>query len=235
MRRQLGASPKNDREAQELYFAVSELLQKGERLVADAETLGEVLALAPEVEAYRGKGSQSGAWEFASSVARLSYRAKERLPPSKKDPDSFPKEDELSAAAGDALKCLCMLSDHFFERVRGPRVRSRHVAKLRALAWQGLGRITGICRRPEHLAHALTVAANPRAADYEREAAVDFLVEYWGADAPDKATVQVLRELESEAVSRRMLVGVMQAQINLGLNDEFGALIAVEDWDEENE
>lgn len=46
VRRKLGDPPQNDREANELYFAVARLLQKGERIVADGETLGEVLALA---------------------------------------------------------------------------------------------------------------------------------------------------------------------------------------------
>lgn len=187
------------------------------------------------MEAYRGKGSQFATREFAFGVVALAHRVKERLPQSAKNRELFPKEKEVSAAAGDVLQCLNMLSDHFFERVRGPRVRSRHAAGLRALAWQGLESITEVCRRPEHLAHAREVAADPRAADDEREAAVEFLVGYWGADDPDEATVAVLRELETNPACRRMLVGVMQAQIDLGLNDEFGALMAVEDWDEEQE
>lgn len=235
VRRELGASPQNDRKANQTGLAVARLIQNGKQIVADAETLGEVLALSPELEAYRGKGSQVTTREFAFGLLALTDRTKERLPQSANNPGFFPREEELGDDAGDVPECLHMLSAYFFERVHGPRVRSRHAAGLRALAWQGLEAISEVCRRPEHLARALEVAADPRAADGEREAAVQFLVTYWGGDDPDEATVKLLRKLESAPASRRMLVGVMQAQIDLGLNDEFGAMVTVEDWDDAHE
>jgi hypothetical protein len=232
VRREFDSPPRNDREALELELAVHRLFQKGDRLVANTETLGEVLALAPEVEAYRGKGSQSTASEFALRMAGLARRLKARLPRTEENPGLFPTEGELPGDAEDVRKCLGMLIEHFSERVRGPRVRSMHAAHLRALAWLGLEWTTDLCRRPEHLAHALEVAADPRASDEEREAAVRFLVAYWGAEEPDDATVELLRELESEPASRRMLVGVMQAQIDLGLNDGIGVMFAMDAWEE---
>ncbi len=203
--------------------------------MADAETLGEVLALVPEVEAYRGKGSQPTAHDFALHTLGLAYRLKTRLPRSERNPDLFPGQDESPEDAEDVRKCLVMLMERFFERVRGARVRSRHAARLRSLAWQGMEEITHVCRRPEHLAHALEVAADLRASDEEREAAVDFLVAHWAGDEPDEATVELLRALECNPGSRRVLVGVMRAQIALGLNDEIGAMFAVEDWEDRNE
>lgn len=235
IRREFDSPPRNHREALELELAVNRLFQKGERLVANAETLGEVLALAPEVEAYRGKGSQSAASEFAHRTAGLARRLRTRLPPSEKDPGLFPKEDEVPEDAEDVRKCLDLLIEHFFERVRGPRVRSRHAAYLRALAWQGLEWTTEFCRRPEHLAHALEVAADPQASDEERGAAVQFLTAYWAEAEPDEATVELLRDLESEPGSRRMLVGVMKAQIDLGMNDGIGVMFAMEDWKDRQE
>lgn len=109
LRRELDSPPGNHREAFELHSAVFQMFEKSDRIVADAEPLGEVLALAPEVAAY------------------------------------------------------------------------------------------------------------------------------WAGDEPDEATVELLRELESDPASRRMLVGVMQAQIELGLNDGFGAMLVVEDWEDRNE
>lgn len=237
VRREFDSPPRNHREALELELAVHRLFQKDDRLVANAETIGEVLALAPEVEAYRGKGSQSTASEFALRTAGLARRLRTRLPRSEKNPGLFPKEDEVPEDAEDVRKCLDLLIEHFSERVRGPRVRSRHAAYLRALAWQGLEWTTEFCRRPEHLAHALEVAADLQASDEERGAAVQFLAAYWywADDEPDEATVELLRELESEPGSHRMLVRVMKAQIDLGMNDGIGVMFAMEDWEDRQE
>jgi len=44
----------------------------------------------------------------------------------------------------------------------------------------------------------------------------------------------LLQKLENEKdIERDLFVSVLQTQIDLGLNDEFGALYAVEAWDEE--
>jgi hypothetical protein len=59
------------------------------------------------------------------------------------------------------------------------------------------------------------------------------LVSYWGSDDPDEATATLLHKLEENPPDRTFLLTVLRAQIELGLNDEFGALFAVEDRDDD--
>ena len=98
-----------------------------------------------------------------------------------------------------------------------------------------LARISEVLRRPEHLAHALKVAADTRASTDERQAAIGFLISYWGSDDPDEVTATLLWQLERNPPDRTFLVTVLQAQIDLGLNDEFGALASVDDWEDAEE
>ena len=79
------------------------------------------------------------------------------------------------------------------------------------------------------------MAADTRAATYERQAAIGFLVEYWESDDPDEATATLLRKLEKEPPDCTFLVTVLQAQIDLGLNNEFGDLAAVDDLEDAEE
>lgn len=201
----------------------------------DLESIKAVLSLAPDIESFRGKGSQGSANEFARAISYLTYPVKERLPLSEKVPDSFPKEADIPFSAKDVVDCVECLADHAFSRTQGPPVRSRHAGELRAIAWRTLALVTEILRRPEHLAHALKVAGDTRASVKERTAAVEFLSEYWGSDDPDEPTISLLRKLEKNPPDRDFLVTVMQAQIDLGLNNEFGALDTVDDWDDAEE
>jgi hypothetical protein len=77
--------------------------------------------------------------------------------------------------------------------------------------------------------------ADYRASIGERTAAVGFLPEYWSGDDCDEATASLLDALTDNPPDRDFLVGVMQARIELGLEDEFGALCAVDDWDDTHE
>lgn len=199
-----------------LYLLNDQLFRKPALIIGDADTLDAVLALAPEIDAYRGKGSQSTAREFHQRLTGLIFHAKMNL-------------------SGPALPWTDKLAAHFFQRVQGPTVRSQHAGRLRAMAWFALGELSTFGRQPEHLAHALKVAADPRGADVEREGAIQFLAAYWDEDDPDKATAELLNELEKEPANRDFLVTVLQTPIKLGLNDGFGALCAVDDWDDAEE
>ena len=87
-------------------------------------------------------------------------------------------------------------------------------------------------RRPEFLAYALETAADLRSPEVEREGAIQFMVDYWGEEDPDEATAALLGQLGADPPSRCFLVTVLQAQIELGLNDEIGAIFAVDAWDD---
>ena len=232
--RKLIASPPAKDASFELYAAMSALRQNSEKIAGDAETLAVVLALAPEIEAFRGKGSRSAARDFSRYISYLVDEVKYRLPRSGSTPDLFP-DDNIPTPSEDVIRCLEMLAAHAFSRTQGPPVRSQHAGQLRAAAWEILAETCDLIRRPDHLAHALEVAGDARASTDERQAAIGFLISYWGSDDPDEATATLLRKLEENPPDRTFLVTVLQAQIELGLNDELGALSAVDDWDDARE
>jgi hypothetical protein len=229
-----GAPPKTERDAV-LVYAVWDLFRHSWKIAQDPESLDAILALAPEIEAFRGKGSQFSAREFFQALSFLVFSIKERLPSSESDPDTFLNENEMQPSSKDVIDMLEILAADAFRRVQGPPVRSRHAGELRAIAWDALRRITDIFRRPDHLAMALKVAADTRASLPERNAAVEFTVAYWQDDDPDEATFSMLENLAENQKDRHLLVTVLKAQIDFGINDEFGALCAVGDWDDAND
>lgn len=229
-----GSGSKRDLSA-EVRSALSDLFRQQEEIVGDIETLGTVLAFATEIETYRGKGSRPAKTSYLRRVGWLVHGIHARLSPSKITTDRLPQEEELLKAA-DALACLQALAAHIFARTQGPPVRSRYAAHLRVMAWDILGDLVDTIRRPEHLAHAHKVAADPHSSTEERMAAIGFLSEYWSYDAPDEEEAAgLLDELMKSPPSRSFLVAVLQIRIDLGLDSEFGALSAVDDWDDAEE
>lgn len=218
-----------------LHLLIHKLFENPDKIVSDAETLDAILALAVEFEAYRGKGSQYGIKEFYQRLSGLYYHAPIDPPEPEKRDGKFPAEVTGPPSPASAIPWFEKLSGYFFQRVQGPPVRSQRAGYLRRMAWDSLGDLSGLARHPEHLAHAHKVAADTRAAEEEREGAVMFMSEYWAGEEPDQATAELLWKLEKNPPSRGFLVTVLQAQIELDLNNEFGALVAVDDWDDAEE
>jgi hypothetical protein len=235
IRKALATAGEKGRERFELSTAVRSLFENSGEIAGDTETLRAVLAFAPEIEAFRGKGSQDVTDLFSRSLYSLVYDFLGRLPASEIHPDFFPRESESPPGSEDVFKSLEALGNHAFERVQGSKVRSRLAAGLRSLAWGALCHIADVLRRPAHLAHALEVAGNSQASTEERDGAVQYLVAYWADEEPDEPTVSLLNALEKDPPTRDFLITVLQAQIDLGLNNEFGALASAENWDEEND
>jgi hypothetical protein len=90
-------------------------------------------------------------------------------------------------------------------------------------------------REPAHLELALETAGDAKISSDVRSCAVDFIPEYRGEIDPDEATVKLLSALLTAPSSRELLVSVLQAQIDLGLSNEFAALDAVGNWDDDEE
>jgi hypothetical protein len=216
------------------YRLTFDLFREPARILEDAESLDAVLALAPQIEAYRGKGSQILQRAFTESLGDLLIQARPKTI-SLSQPELFPPDREVPDSGGAAPEWAERLSDHFFSRVQGKPARTGHAAGMRAGAWLALGELSRYLRRPDHLSLALATAAATRNSVGEREGAVQFLVDYWAEEEPDEATVALLEGLCENPPNRGFLVTVLQAQIDLGLNDELGALMEVEGWDEEYE
>jgi hypothetical protein len=214
------------------YRLVDHLFQNPGRILDDAETLDAVLTLAPEIDAYRGKGSQVMYRDFNARIGGLVFHA--RLEASEPPPsaDLFSETTDLPGPAAEEPYWVAKLSDYFFPRVQGKPVRSQLAGRVRSEAWAALGDLCDFRRLPDHLSQALKTAADERRSDEEREGAIQFLVSYWADEDPDEATVGLLEKLRKNPPNRSFLVSVLQAQIELGLNDEFGALCDVDDWDD---
>lgn len=219
----------------ELYTLIQRLFQNSAKIVNDAETLDAVLALAADFETYRGKGAQYGTRAFYDRLSGLFYHAPVDAAGAVKHGVEYPSEAPSPPRSVTAIPWFEKLGDYFFQRVHGPRVRSQHAGDLRRMAWGALGDLSEFAKHPELLAHAQKVAADSRAAEAEREGAVMFMSEYWAGEDPDHATAELLWKLEENPPSRSFLVTVLQAQIDLGLNDEFGGLFAVGEWDDAEE
>lgn len=71
VRKAITAAGKTGWREYEVSSTISDLFRLSEKIVGDIETLGAVLAFAPEIEAYRGKGSQSAASDFSRNVGWL--------------------------------------------------------------------------------------------------------------------------------------------------------------------
>lgn len=224
-------SPK-DAGSHSAYSLVHHLFQELASFCRDPEALDALLEIAPELEAYRGRGCQVMLEDYTRKLCGVTLLAvqdwQNRSGAGERSSDAGPPPEGAAAAPFWAEK----LSDHFFARVQGKPPRSSFAGRLRFEAWQALGLLSDVRRRPEHLAHALKIAANRRHSEDERRGAVLFLVDYWSGEEPDEDTAAVLRRIRSKPPSRSFLAGVLEAEIELGLNGEFGALMEVEDWDE---
>ena len=216
------------------YPLCRDLFRNPRRILECEETLDAVLALAPEIEAYRGKGSQILQREFDDQLGGLLYHAELETFEAAPEPDLFPADREPAPPPAATPFWAEKLSDYFFERVQGKPTRSLHAAGLRSNAWSILGELSPFCRRSEPLPLALETAADRRKPDEEREGAIRFLSAYWAHEDPDKATVDLLESLRQDPPNRSFLVTVLQARIDLGLSDEMEALLEVEDWDDED-
>lgn len=205
------------------YQLMRQLFDHSGQLLEDAETLDAVLALGPEIDSYRGKGSQAMQADYSRFLAELVDYAALGLPPSA---NGAPGADQTPPPWAEKL------SDHFLARLKEKPGKSRHAGSLRADAWSALGGLSHFMRRSEHLDLALATASSSANSLDEREAAVGFLLDYWADEEPDKATVALLGRLSQEAPSRSFLVAVHEVQVEFGLIDELSAMCDLEDWDE---
>lgn len=218
-----------------LYLAVYDLGRQVPEIITDETLLAEVLGITGEIAAFRGQGSQSAAKSISRLLSFMVMKLVEDLPDLGMTFDSFSSARIAVPSKEVSWNALEKLAVRAFDCVTGPPSRSRHTSGLRADAWSQLGEISQVVRDPAYLAFALKMAGDTRAPLDERQAAVEFLPVFWGVDDPDEATATLLGELEKEQTDRTFLVAVLQVQIEMGLNDEFGAMFAVDEWDDANE
>ena len=82
------------------YHLVDHLFRNPGQIIDEAETLDAVLALAPEIEAYRGKGSQVMCRDFNARIGGLIFHARLEAFESAPSADFFPKQPTLRVPSG---------------------------------------------------------------------------------------------------------------------------------------
>jgi hypothetical protein len=235
--RELISSPPDKKSSNDnsLFFTIHHLSQRWEEIARNPSLLTDVLEVAEGISKFRGKGSQNAARGISQLFCYLVTQLVERLPEFDTVFSSFAEARSAIPSASATWDMLEKLTARALACIQGPPSRSHHTNRLRADAWMQLGEVCGTVRDPATLALALEIAANLRLAEDERENAVNFLPEFWGDADSDEATRSLLATLEKKPPSRDFLISVLQAQIDLGLNDSFGALCATDDWDDANE
>jgi hypothetical protein len=168
----------------ELSQTIFSFRAKAEKIHSDSENLAATLELAREIAAFRGKGCQIAARDFAEILSFLTNKLVSRnLPtPNGDKNESTPVEPRDDSLPEGERAMLEMLAAYAFERLRGPRARSFHAGALRAKAWRMLfcvARFPQIRLHPDCLHLARKVVAETRATGCEQQAAMDFEDKCW--------------------------------------------------------
>lgn len=216
-----------------LHFAIHQLGEQSRQIARDPELMSAVMQLSDEIADYRGKGCQIAAKRMTQVFGFLTFLLVDEVRHSGARAVSFTAARESDPSAKGTWEALERLAARAVDCIAGSPSRSQHTDRLRCDAWTQLSIISEVVREPAHLELALKTAGDGKVSSDVRECAVDFITEYWGEDEPDEATVKLLSALLAAPSSRELLVSVLQAQIDLGLSNEFSALEAVGDWDDE--
>lgn len=218
-----------------LHFAIHQLGEQSRQIAGDPELMSAVLELSEEISAYRGKGCRIAAIRMAHVFGYLTILLTDELRHSGERVVSIAAARDADPSSKGTWEALERLAARAAGCIGGPASRSQHTDRLRMDAWTQLSMIAEVVREPAHLELALETAGDVKISSDVRESAVDFIPEYWGGDEPDEATVKLLSALVTAPSTRGLLVSVLQAQIDLGLSNEFAALAAVGDWDDDED
>jgi hypothetical protein len=225
----------------ERFSVMSKLCQSLYRhlpvVLTDPAMMDDLLTFWKSILQYRGEGGQFMARELTEFVASLSRHAVNGLSLYMQDIEEWPEVADLDKDREmvDRFQCLRRLMDEAISFVQGPYSRSRHQSVLRSEMWRLLGTASAVVADPRVLEAALNVAADRKVSSIERIAAVEALVAFCGEDMePTDEMIEVLDWIcnDEKLMDRTLLVTALQAKIELGIDDEFGALNAVDKWDD---
>ena len=233
--RKLISSPpaKANEQLSQIHQAAHKLQTNCEKFITDPARLDDLLSLSEEMAAYRGKGSQNGAQLLSRIFCGILYRLEEKFPEPEPPFPSFEKARETIPSENVKWDLLAKLATRALAILQGPPSRSHQTDDLKSDAWSQLEGIAHWVRDPAWLALAHKAVAGPKNRSRERQAALGFITMFFRADEEiEKATIDLLRELQRKEKDRGILVGIMQTQIELGLNSEFGAMDVMENFDD---
>lgn len=217
------------------YHTVHHLRSCAPAFINHSEALDLLLETAPQLEAYRGKGTQvinDGLPQiFQSILIEIQYGS---VSTKKNDPTYSEEKQQLAfqKIVNSALP---------YARGNGKALRSRRAAELRKSYWDLLTAISEFHLIPEALQLAKTTALNEKTSLPERSGAIDYLLTHQGLLADQKGGKTdpeidtIFATLRDKPPSRDILFQILNDGVNSGEIDEMSALFDLEDWDEENE
>jgi len=198
------------RQEQETRFSFYKKIHNlGEHVSVFAEefsALDSLLSLAPDIEAYRGKGSQNLSADFVRLLQYITDLAIGEIPTKKPNcPDA-----EITAP-------FKRISSYALGQVVGKRVRSKRMADLRRDHWQILEDIAERVHVQEIIELARRVACDEKASTPERRGALSCLLSNCHADEADKETQSIIEQIRKSPPDRDFLFMILDAEVNLGI------------------
>lgn len=228
-------SPTNDGNQLSPFALIFKLQECAPAFLEHPDAIDQLLEIAPQIESYRGKGSQiigDGLPKILHCIFAV-YQFSNH--PDQHTDDSQPTQADLLT--------LKKIADFALTRVRGNGkvLRSRRIAQLRNNYWEILTDISDVFSLPEALALAIQIAPNIKASLTERRGAIDYLLNYLSfEDAPgdERTTTEVksiITSIRENPPSRDILFQILDSEVNSGEIDEMSALFELEEYDDVNE
>jgi hypothetical protein len=196
------------------------------------EALDLLIEFIPEIESFRGKGSQTMNGKLPQILHTTLFEYAYKNPVSPRTKDSYPE-----ATALPALKKIARLA---LPRAVGDekKLRSQRAAEFRKNYWKLLTDLANSFLMPEAVQAAKNVTANGKRSVTEREGALRFLLTHQALlrategeeeDTEIKALVATLRDAPP---SEDILFLILNHGVESGTISEMTALIELEDWRE---
>jgi hypothetical protein len=205
------------------YKTMHYLGQHASVFAEDFSALDSLLSLSPDIEAYRGKGSQILSADFVRLLQCITFLAIGEIPIEEpRSPD---------AKITDPFK---RISSYALGQVIGKRVHSKRAADLRGDYWQILEDIVEEFYVQEIIELARRVACDEKASTPERRGALSCLLLKCDGNEADKETQSIIEQIRKNPPDRDTLFMILDAEVNLGILSKMAALVELEDWDEEN-
>lgn len=211
-----------------------------EQVVADPGRTAQLLDLARELRAERGKGqivAERHLWEKLAFLTDLNARHLHPLAAEENGPESALASDEpdpaipgdLQEKAREALQLLCAAAHEAFNyKCKG---RDTWAGARRAACFSVWARAVGVVELPE--VYGLAWTRVRQAEGLGTVEACAFLEEYFRHkvdEAPEAELERDLSKLAKRAKSHSTAVGALQVLVEGGVISELGALDRIYDW-----
>jgi hypothetical protein len=142
------------------------------------------------------------------------------------------KANENGGFSPETIAIIQRLIDFTLRRVDTKPARTNRVAKLRVDLWLVLAELSEFYPVKAVLESARRISISEKHKEPERDGAIQYMLSL--REEGDEATDHVISKLRDNPPNRDVLMAILSSDIDLGESDQFSALIALEDWDDED-